>query len=1173
MSINGAVGKTAQGSNLMGMIKKLLCLALVIIILTCINAASFNVGVSYAAEPGDDSKISHDLVGATIASDGALPDQTLLGTQSIGTLKTGTSTLQLPEKAKEIAPFPDGVTDAETLKSYLPSLSASNASDYYFYFQLTDIEKVMYWKMAQATQDSPTIELSGLSDEDRATLEKWNRWASALSADQPRYHMIWSDSYTASSENDVLYITLDRNAVSTDYRINKSDARIRQIVSNVGSESDSYVKYRKLATFIARDMVYGSSSTGMDSSAFGCMLNNYAICTGFSDTLKILCDELNLPCVTIGNAGHAWNVVMIDGRWYMTDASDYSNFNSFASDPSDLDEISELLENGGILAMGYEGPGFTGNPNYHLSDYYHGNEGDFTFPQAEKSDYRFNGVYNVTYGDYPLDFEEPALTLLYSVSEDGTHCTITGYEGADAGNLVIPDTLDGYIVEAIGNGAFQSSHFGDTLTVGSNVKAIGESAFGSCENIKKVLLPSGLEEIGQFAFASSGISGKLSIPTSVKVIGNQAFQSCKGLIGTVSLPNGLEYLGVGAFQFCSGIGGMFYIPDNAEVGADFAGGTGVSSFSVSAANARYKAVDGLLYTKDMTTFMACPPAKKGSLVIPEGVQFIGVSACASCTGLNGTLSLPKTLREIHGSAFFNCSFVGDLVIPNTVTRIDRMAFSAAFDSEKSGKLVLSSSLVELGENAFSGCGFKGDLTIPDGVKDIPEDSFLSCEFGGKLTLGKNVRSIGEFAFYTCTFSNSIDLSKSKIKLDEYAFSGSYFSHFSCNCGKGMEKISYSQCDNVYECPHCHGAYRVISHEWSAWSITVQPTVKKVGAKERVCARCGEVEKQTIPRLEESPSEVSIGKGIARSHRLAGDTALDTMARIVGEGGFPVGGTVVLSTSAGYWDALTAAGIAGKVDAPVLMTDGKSLSPQTRSLIQKLKPTRIIICGGKLAVTDNVENQAKAAAGGNVRVVRCAGDTATGTACKIFEEGKKFGVWSSTAFVCTNDGYWDALAAAPISYANGMPIFLTEGKNSISAETLKTMKRGGVSFVFIVGGTAAVSDNVRAQLQANGVRVLGRFAGADAIETSELVAEFGVGSMQMSSNWMGVATTDGYWDALAGAALCGRKGSVLVLANGPKADSVTNFMNTRASSIADFYIFGGTAAVSKATENAAVNAAK
>ena len=316
-----------------------------------------------------------------------------------------------------------------------------------------------------------------------------------------------------------------------------------------------------------------------------------------------------------------------------------------------------------------------------------------------------------------------------------------------------------------------------------------------------------------------------------------------------------------------------------------------------------------------------------------------------------------------------------------------------------------------------------------------------------------------------------------------------------------------------------------------------------------------------------------GKGKSSTHRLAGDTALDTMAAIVNAGGFPTGGTVVLTTSTGYWDALTAAGIAGKANAPVIMTDGKSLSAQTKSLIQKLKPTKIIICGGTAAVTKAVENQATAAAGGKSNVVRCAGDTATGTACKIFDEGKKLGAWSNTAFVCTNDGYWDALAAAPISYASGMPIFLTEGKSAISTETLNTMKKGGVSSVYIVGGPVAISDNVRSQIEANGIRVVGRFAGADSIETSQLVAQFGIEKMHMTPNYMGVATTDGYWDALAGAALCGSKGSVLVLANGPQATSVTSFMKKYSGSIADFYIFGGTAAVSKATENAAETAAK
>ena len=318
--------------------------------------------------------------------------------------------------------------------------------------------------------------------------------------------------------------------------------------------------------------------------------------------------------------------------------------------------------------------------------------------------------------------------------------------------------------------------------------------------------------------------------------------------------------------------------------------------------------------------------------------------------------------------------------------------------------------------------------------------------------------------------------------------------------------------------------------------------------------------------------VPSGKGVARSHRLAGDTALDTMSKIVDAGSFPKGGTVVLATSEGYWDALTAAGVAGLADAPVLMTNGSSLSAETRAQIAKLKPKTIVICGGPAAVSRAVESQARSAAGG-AAAIRCQGDTATGTACKIFENGSRFGSWSDTAFVCTNAGYWDALAAAPISYAKHMPIFLTEGASSISAETLNAMRAGGIKRVFVVGGKAAITPAVESQLKGAGITVSGRLWGNTAIETSEAVATFGIDSMKMSANNLGVATSSGYWDALAGAALCGRKGSVLVLVDGPQAHSVTCFARSEADSIADFYIFGGTAAVSRATENAAVNAAK
>ena len=56
-------------------------------------------------------------------------------------------------------------------------------------------------------------------------------------------------------------------------------------------------------------------------------------------------------------------------------------------------------------------------------------------------------------------------------------------------------------------------------------------------------------------------------------------------------------------------------------------------------------------------------------------------------------------------------------------------------------------------------------------------------------------------------------------------------------------------------------------------------------------------------------------------------------------------------------------------------------------------------------------------------------------------------------------------------------------------------------------------------------------------TSEKVAAFGVDTFGMNVNKMGVATNKGYWDALAGAALCGKNETVLVLVDDVNSDAV------------------------------------
>ena len=308
-------------------------------------------------------------------------------------------------------------------------------------------------------------------------------------------------------------------------------------------------------------------------------------------------------------------------------------------------------------------------------------------------------------------------------------------------------------------------------------------------------------------------------------------------------------------------------------------------------------------------------------------------------------------------------------------------------------------------------------------------------------------------------------------------------------------------------------------------------------------------------------------------RLAGQDALETMWKIVEEGQFSTGGTVVLATVDGYWDALTAAGIAGLTDAPVLMTSGSALSEAAASQLYMLQPKTLVVCGGTAAVSDKVASDAAFVANG-ATVVRCAGKTATDTAVKVFQKAKtELGkTWSDTAFVCTNDGYWDALAAAPVSYAKGMPIFLTEGAGTIDPVVMKAMKDGGIKKVHIVGGEMAVKPAVAKQLSGAGLEVLERLSGQTAIETSEKVATFGL-SLGMDADLVGVATNGGYWDALSGAALCGKNNTVLVLVENERSNSITGFLKSHAGTIAHGYVFGGTAVITEKTFNACMNATK
>ena len=179
--------------------------------------------------------------------------------------------------------------------------------------------------------------------------------------------------------------------------------------------------------------------------------------------------------------------------------------------------------------------------------------------------------------------------------------------------------------------------------------------------------------------------------------------------------------------------------------------------------------EGITYIGDYA-FYKCS-SFKGSLTIPNSVTNIGDRAFYNCSGFNGYLTIGNSVTTIGNAAFYGCDgFKGSLTIPNSVTSIGTSAFHLC--SGFTGSLTIGNSVTTIGSSAFYGCdGFKGSLTIPNSVTSIGNHAFSNCSgFTGDLTIPNSVTSIEELAFYGCSgFTGSLTIPNSVTSIGNEAF--------------------------------------------------------------------------------------------------------------------------------------------------------------------------------------------------------------------------------------------------------------------------------------------------------------------------------------------------------------------------------------------------------------------
>lgn len=269
---------------------------------------------------------------------------------------------------------------------------------------------------------------------------------------------------------------------------------------------------------------------------------------------------------------------------------------------------------------------------------------------------------------------------------------------------------------------------------------------------------------------------------------------------------------------------------------------------------------------------------------------------------------------------------------------------------------------------------------------------------------------------------------------------------------------------------------------------------------------------------------------------------------------------VVASGTDFPDALAASSLAGHLNAPILLTDPKSLSNETANELNRLDANAIFVIGGNKAVSHNVENEIRATHP-SATITRLTGSTRFDTAHSIYNELATLGAKPQTAIISTGFNFADALSISPYSYMQSALFFLSSqsGLDEASLNTLRNFQTA-----IIVGGEQAVPTSVEQQLKSIGVSTV-RIQGTTRYETSLEIGKFTLNNLSLDPSSVVYATGANFPDALSGSALAGINKTVLLLAQNDSSPTIS--ASSMLPNVESVYVLGGQNAIGPATFNA------
>ena len=295
-------------------------------------------------------------------------------------------------------------------------------------------------------------------------------------------------------------------------------------------------------------------------------------------------------------------------------------------------------------------------------------------------------------------------------------------------NITIPEGVTYFSYDSVFGNSEEIKRICLPKSFNDSVDHNAEDAFNRCSNLEWIDVAEGNSRL-------QSLDGFLcSTPSNASYgKGNVSLVYCpRGKSRNISIPQGVTKVYHG-FLACDKITGIFIPASVVEFTKGYSVGENsyftfatmgdgfksskLINYYVDSANENYKAIDGIVYSKDGSNLVAYPSGRMGDVTVSENVKKIENGAFSGCK-LN-KVNLSDNIKDIKEGAFSYAEIL-EIKWPQTVSQIKHMTF---YES-KLYEISIPDGVTSFGQSVFT-CSDELNIRIPSSVKNIESSSITN----------------------------------------------------------------------------------------------------------------------------------------------------------------------------------------------------------------------------------------------------------------------------------------------------------------------------------------------------------------------------------------------------------------------------------------------------------------